>query len=109
MGLPFFEGIHRKLKDSNYNAAVGGFEYTIPGIAGSSKDLGLLAEYHYDSRGKLATTPFQKDLFAGARLAFNDADSTEMLDVHLQIGLFERELSPTCHVSRSGILLTNLF
>ncbi len=74
-----FEGIHRKSKTENYNAAVGGFEYTIPAIAGGSKDLGLLAEYHYDSRGKHATTPFQHDLFAGARLAFNDAQSTEIL------------------------------
>jgi len=73
------ESIHRKTKSTNYNAAVAGFEYTIPGIAGGPKDLGLLAEYHFDSRDENATTPFQNDLFAGARLAFNDTQSTEIL------------------------------
>lgn len=73
------ESIHRKSKSDSYSAAVGGFEYTIPGIADSSKDLGLLAEYHYDSRDEKATSPFQNDVFAGARLAFNDTKSTEIL------------------------------
>lgn len=73
------EGIHRKSDRESYNAAVGGFEYTISGVAGGSKDLGLLAEYNYDSRGNNASTLFQNDLFAGARLAFNDTQSTEIL------------------------------
>jgi hypothetical protein len=73
------ESIHRDTNDGSYNASVGGFEYTIPGIADSSADLGLLAEYHHDSRGKDATTPFQKDLFLGTRLAMNDVQSTELL------------------------------
>ena len=77
------ESIHRKNNQASYNAAVGGFEYTITGVADSSMDLGLLTEYHYDSRDEKATSPFQNDLFTGARLAFNDTQSTEVL-----VGLF---------------------
>lgn len=73
------ESIYRTSNDDNYNASVGGFEYTIPGIADTTTDLGLLAEVHYDSRGKDAPTAFQKDLFVGTRLAMNDVQSTELL------------------------------
>ena len=57
----------------------GGFEYTIVGIFESVIDLGLLGEYHYDDRGDNATTIFNDDIGMGARLAFNDAQSTEAL------------------------------
>ena len=60
-----------------YAASVGGFEYTLPAITESGAELGLLAEYHNDSRGQ--TAPFQNDLFLGARLALNDEDSSELL------------------------------
>jgi hypothetical protein len=73
------EAIHRSSGTESYNAAVGGFEYTIPGITDSGADLGLLAEYHFDSRDKLATSPFQNDIFIGTRLAMNDTQSTELL------------------------------
>ena len=66
-------------KKSGYNAAVGGFEYTFTGITESGADLGAIAEYHLDSREEQATTPFQNDLFLGARFALNDAQSTELL------------------------------
>ena len=62
-----------------YAALTAGFEYTISGVLDSGIDVGLLAEYLYDDRGALATTPFQDDLFAGMRLAFNDAASSEAL------------------------------
>ena len=42
-------------------------------------DLGALVEYHYDSRGSNAPTPFENDWFAGGRLAFNDVSSSELL------------------------------
>ncbi len=77
------EAINRDSKDQDHSAAVGGFEYTLVGIFGSNLDLGLLAEYNYDDRGAKAPTPFQNDVFAGARLTFNDAQSTDML-----IGVF---------------------
>ena len=32
-----------------------------------------------DERGNTATTPFENDVFTGARLTFNDAQSTEFL------------------------------
>ncbi len=73
------EAVNRDTKKENYNAAVGGFEYTLAGIADSSADLGLLAEYHHDSRGNVLDAPFQNDLFLGARLGLNDAEGTEFL------------------------------
>jgi len=58
---------------------VSGFEYTIYGIFGGDSDLGLLSEYHYDSRTDEALTPFNRDIFAGLRLALNDVQDTALL------------------------------
>ncbi|MCB1864803.1 MAG: hypothetical protein KDG50_05195 [Chromatiales bacterium] len=74
-----FEGIHRSGQGPGYFAAVGGFEYTRYGIFESAADLGLLAELHYDERRDQASTPFEHDLFVGARWAANDVQSTEAL------------------------------
>jgi hypothetical protein len=74
-----FEAISRSGQGARYAAAVGGFEYTLYGIFDSGADLGLLAEYLYDERGNRATTPFEDDLFVGARLAMNDVASSELL------------------------------
>jgi len=73
------EIISRSGQGDRYTAATGGFEYTLYGINESSIDLGLIAEYLYDDRGDSATTPFEDDLFVGARLAFNDEASSELL------------------------------
>ncbi len=73
------EAVNRDTKKENYTAAVGGFEYTLPGIGESGADLGLLAEYHHDSRGKASNATFQNDLFLGARFSLNDADTTQFL------------------------------
>lgn len=78
------EAIHRTPNSSasgfdDYSAAVGGFEYTLPTITEAGAELGLLAEYHRDSRGEAIGVAFQNDLFLGARLALNDADSSELL------------------------------
>ena len=63
-----------------FAAAVGGFEWTTPQIAGTSADLGLLAEYSYDGRGSDAPfTALDNDVFVGARLTFNDAQDTALL------------------------------
>ena len=62
-----------------FTAATGGFEYTLVGLFGSAMDLGLLTEYLYDERGEAADTPFQDDLFLGARLTLNDEQSTDLL------------------------------
>ena len=62
-----------------HNAATGGFEYTFYGVFGSQADLGLVAEYLYDSRGEKAPVPFQNDIMAGLRFTFNDVQSTDAL------------------------------
>ena len=73
------EAIQRSGQSQAYFASVVGFEYTLVGIFDSSADLGLIAEYHYDDRKNSATTPFEDDLFVGARIALNDSQSSELL------------------------------
>ena len=62
-----------------FTAAAGGFEYTLYGLFGSWMDLGLLAEYLYNDADNVPVNPFEDDLFLGARLTWNDAQSTELL------------------------------
>lgn len=73
------EAIHQKNAIKDYAALTAGVEYTLIGLANSSKDLGLLAELHRDSRNEQADNPLQNDLFLGARLTFNDMDDTALL------------------------------
>ena len=62
-------------------------------------DVGLIGEYLYDQRGKDApVTPFDDDLFLGARVALNNAASTEFLagsiiDMHNHSVLYSLEAS----------------
>ncbi len=78
-----FEGISRNythqsgLKD--YTASVVGFEHSLPLLSDSGLEMTLLGEYHHDSRGEVASAPFQNDVFVGSRLSFNDTESTELL------------------------------
>ncbi len=65
--------------DGRYLAFTGGFERTWPGAFGTPVDVGVLAEYLFDSRGEEATTPFESDVFIGARTVVNDVRSTELL------------------------------
>jgi hypothetical protein len=78
-------------------AVSGGVEYTLYQIAESDWDLGLLAEFHYDGRESFSftdprlalglipfetpapLTPFDEDVFVGARLAANDMQDTQFL------------------------------
>ncbi len=79
------EAIHRSGfsnlagREEDYAAFVAGGEYTFSGIFESDLDLGLLAEWNYDRRRENATNPFDDDLFLGARLGFNDVQSTEVV------------------------------
>lgn len=73
-----FEAVTRGGFGDRYLALTGGFERTLVGIFGSA-DLGVLAEYLYDSRGSGPYSPFQNDVFIGARLVMNDVQSTEVL------------------------------
>lgn len=74
-----FEGIYRHGGSKDFGAVTGGFEYTRYGVFDRIWDLGWLAEYSHDTRDEQSTTGLQNDLFVGARLAFNDAASSEVL------------------------------
>ncbi|MEX2481945.1 MAG: hypothetical protein WD928_13900 [Gammaproteobacteria bacterium] len=75
-----FEGYRRQgFGDETYVAAIGGFEYTFVGVFGSAADIGALAEYHFDERGRRTPTPFNNDLFVGTRVAMNDIADSQLL------------------------------
>lgn len=63
----------------DYVAAIAGLEHTLYGVADSNADLGLIAEYAYDSRGDDALTIFENDVVLGTRLALNDTQDTSAL------------------------------
>ena len=79
------EAINRIGQGKTFAAAAGGFEYTFVGVFDSDMDIGMIAEYLYDGRDDditqipFTSSPFQNDLVIGARLTFNDAQSTEIL------------------------------
>lgn len=74
------EAITRSGQGKRFAAAVAGVEYTYYGVLGSDIDAGLLAEYLYDGRDKIAPpTPFNNDVFFGMRLAFNDTQNSQIL------------------------------
>ena len=62
----------------DYTALVGGFEHTLEAFENGS-EIGLLSEYHHDSRGEAQGVAFQNDVFVGARYALNDEMSAELL------------------------------
>ncbi len=64
--------------ERDYVAASGGIEHTLYSIFDNA-DLGLIAEYAWDSRGRDATTTFNNDVILGARLALNDEADTSFL------------------------------
>jgi len=77
-----FEAIYRNGEDDSFIAAVGGFEYSFYQIFESDKDLGVLLEYQFDDRADDGSAPFtiaDNDIFAGARLAFNNEASSAVL------------------------------
>jgi hypothetical protein len=74
-----FEALHRIGQGMTYNALAGGFEYTFTGIIETAIDLGVLSEYHYDDRDDLSTNMLEDDIAIGARLVFNDVQSSEVL------------------------------
>jgi hypothetical protein len=85
------EGIVREGQGDTFFAGVGGFEYTLYQLFGSNADLGLLLEYQYDGRDEgvvmesygpalaAPVTAADNDVFAGARLGFNDAQDASAL------------------------------
>jgi hypothetical protein len=73
------ELIHRETSDDSFEASTMGFEYTFYAVFESDINIGTLAEYSYDNRSPSERGVFDRDLLIGARLAFNDAQSTDML------------------------------
>ncbi len=73
------ETINRSGQGDRFLALVGGFEYTLSNLTSSGMDLGLLVEYNFDERDERALTILEDDIFLGARLAFNDVQSTTLL------------------------------
>ena len=73
------ETIRRESDLEDFTALVGGFEYTLFNMMDSLFDLGLLLEYHHDTRDDPATVLFQNDVFAGMRFGFTDTESSEIL------------------------------
>ena len=71
----------RKARGREFFAFTGGFEYTFSNIDDSGLDIGLIGEYLYDDRDQtyFAPNPFNKHIFGGTRLAFNDVQSTDLL------------------------------
>lgn len=73
------EAITRAGQGRRFAAVTGGFELTFANLGGRGPDLGLLAEYSFDGRGRDGLTPLDDDVFLGVRLALNDVQSTGVL------------------------------
>ncbi|MDH5327087.1 MAG: hypothetical protein OEZ68_12730 [Gammaproteobacteria bacterium] len=71
------EWISRDSTNRRHTALTGGFEYTFVGILESAVDVGVISEYLFDDRGDAAV--FNNHLMVGSRIAFNDAQSTDLL------------------------------
>ena len=74
------EALRRTGGPERFWAAAAGVEHTFVGAFGGLADLGVVAEYHYDSRGAPAfDSLFERDVALGARLALNDINDTQAL------------------------------
>lgn len=62
---------------TSYAVAAGG-EYDLGTFLGKGYNLNLLSEYYLDQREESLITPFNKDIFLGARIGLNDKRSTEI-------------------------------
>ena len=65
-------------RDEAYHAFSFGLERTLYGLLGSRADLTSLAEWHYDGRGRRATSVWANDLYLSCVLALNDVQGTEL-------------------------------
>lgn len=87
------EAIHRRANTGNYSAAVAGFEYTLSDLEPWGQDIGILVEYLWNDREDFTfaeglvplpvkgdqLSPFEDEVFLGARFSLNDVNSTEFL------------------------------
>jgi len=74
-----YEAKYRWGTEESSFATSAGWEWTKYGLFGSKADVRVLAEYHFEHREKGSFAFFNNDLFAAARLAFNDAKDTNIL------------------------------
>lgn len=73
------EVIRRVGHGDDFFAAAGGFEHTLYAMFDSAADIGLLAEYLYNSDPSSQAAMFEDDLFLGVRLTLNDVQDTQLL------------------------------
>ncbi|MCI0693849.1 hypothetical protein L0337_17810 [candidate division KSB1 bacterium] len=75
------EAISRANRGRRFAAFTGGFEYTFANFKNSGIDIGVLGEYLFDDRDQefFPVNSFDDHVFVGSRLAFNDAQSTDLL------------------------------
>ncbi len=73
------EAIRRSDSIERFAQATLGFEYSIVGLGETPYDLGVLMEYHSDSRHENSSALFQNDIFVGGRFTLNDIQSSELL------------------------------
>ena len=73
------EAVTRDAVGGDYEAFAGGFEYTAVGVFGTQMDVGVIAEWLYDSRGEGGGNPFENDIMLGLRFVVNDVSGTEAL------------------------------
>ena len=73
-------GAHNLIgQEEDYTALIFGLEHSLYAVFGSTADLTVLAEWHYDGRKRRATSVWQNDLFVAGFLAFNDVPGTELV------------------------------
>jgi hypothetical protein len=73
------EALRRERGERWANALVTGFEHTLYGVFDSAIDVGLLSEFIYDRREAEGQDLFDREVFAGTRLSFNDVAGTALL------------------------------
>lgn len=73
------ESIYRESSREDYSAMGLGFEHTLYSILNSRIDLGLLVEYHWNSRKKNRASQFSNDLFLGFRALTNEVSDGQLL------------------------------
>lgn len=76
-----FEAAGVDVGGETFLSTVGGFEYTFFDLRRSGIDIGVIGELLYDERdpGLAPASIVENDVFAGARLTFNDSQDTEVL------------------------------
>ena len=68
-----------RIRNMDYAAATGGFEFTQYGVFDSAVDVGYLIEYLWDERNERSDNGFDNDLFLATRIAANDVKDSTLL------------------------------